>query len=432
MIWGSGQFFVCRQRVKGICLFAAQALLFGIELATGYWFNYFAGQIPFDLRRYGGYFTKGIWGLCTLGTVQGVHGDHSSLLLINGIIAALFLLLFAALFVFNIYDAYQMGKFQEEGESDGLAEEYGRSFARRLFPYLSLTPAIVLMLLLSLMPILFSVLTAFTNYNGDHLPPASLFRWVGLQNFINIVKVPVWSKTFFAVFLWTVIWTLAITFVSYFVALLQAQLLGSEYAKGSAVYRAIYILPWAIPGMVSLLVFRNLFNGQFGPVNQLLLNLHWIHSRIPFFTDPLLAKITIILVNVWLQFPPFMVMLIGVLANQDPTLYDAASIDGANHLQVFGRIKLPLLLHATSPLIIMNLAGNFNAFASIYFLTGGGPTNTSYQFAGSTDILISWIYKLTLNQQLYNMAAVMNLLIFAFIAAVSFWNFRRTTAFKEM
>ena len=127
-----------------------------------------------------------------------------------------------------------------------------------------------------------------------------------------------------------------------------------------------------------------------------------------------------------------MVMLLGVLSNQDESLYEAASIDGASKYQVFAHVKLPLLMRATAPLIVMNLASNFNNFGAIYFLTGGGPSNPKLQFAGDTDILISWIYKLTLDQRMYSMAAVMNILIFIFIAAVSIWNFSRTNAFKEM
>jgi arabinogalactan oligomer/maltooligosaccharide transport system permease protein len=208
--------------------------------------------------------------------------------------------------------------------------------------------------------------------------------------------------------------------------------LNSRCVKHRGFFQTIYILPWAVPGMISLLVFRNLLNGQFGPLNQFLMDCHLISQRIPFLTDPVIAKVSIILVNLWLGFPQFMVMLLGVMSNQDTNLYEAAAIDGANRFQTFAHIKLPLLTHATAPLIVMNLAGNFNAFGSIYFLTGGGPSDPAYQFAGDTDILISWIYKLTLDQRMYSMAAVMNILIFIFIAVVSVWNFRRTSAFKEM
>lgn len=433
LIWGSGQFFVCRQRVKGFLFFCAQALLFGVELGTGYWFNYFAGEIAdFQIRLHGGFFTKGIWGLFTLGTVPGVYGDHSTMLLINGITVLIVLAVFIAVYVWNIIDAYKTGEAIDKTHVFLSSGSYGRAIYNKMFPYIVLSPIALLMLLIVVMPIIFSVLTAFTNYNINHLPPSSLVSWVGFQNFIKIASVPIWTQTFLAVLGWTVVWAFCATFSTYFLGMFQALILNSKYVKHKSFFRSIYILPWAIPAMISLLMFRNLLNGQFGPLNQFLIDSGLSTTRIPFLTDPVLAKVSLLLVNLWLGFPSFMVMLQGVLSNQDPTLCEAARIDGANPFQIFCNIKFPLLMKATAPLIVMSFAFNFNSFGSIYFLTDGGPSNPAFQFAGDTDILISWIYKLTLNQKMYNMAAVMNILIFVFIGVVSIWNFKRTTSFKEM
>lgn len=184
--------------------------------------------------------------------------------------------------------------------------------------------------------------------------------------------------------------------------------------------------------MICLLVFRNIFNGQFGPLNQFLLDMGWISARIPFLTDPVLAKITVILVNLWLGFGASMVMISGVLSNMDPGMYEAARIDGASAMKQFRFLTLPHLLRVTAPLLVMNFSGNFNNFGAVFFLTQGGPANPNYQFAGDTDILISWIYKLTLDNQMYSMAAVMSILIFLVVGSVAFWNFRRTSAFKDV
>jgi len=175
-----------------------------------------------------------------------------------------------------------------------------------------------------------------------------------------------------------------------------------------------------------------MLNGQFGPINQLLLDIGIINERIPFLTDPMIAKITVILVNLWLGFPMFMIMIQGCLSNIDNSLYESAAMDGANGWQSFRKITLPLVLRATGPLLIMNLAGNFNGFGAVFFLTDGGPSNATMQFAGETDILISWIYKMTLDHQMYDMAAVMCIILFVFIGSVSLWNFKRTRAFKEV
>lgn len=437
VLWGSGQFFVCKQHIKGICFFLVQILMLAIELITGYWIEWASGLINrFSIRLHGGFFTKGIWGLITLGEKTGVkNGDHSTTLLLEGLLALIILGVFVAVYIWNIKDSYSTaGKIQESREYPArlTPKQLWKQTYNKSFVYIILVPVAVLFVAVVVIPIVFSVLTAFTNYNKDHLPPANLIDWVGLQNFAKLFTVPIWSKTFGKVLTWTVVWAVAATFSTFFLGMFQAIILNHKSVKGKKIFQTILILPWAIPQMISLLVFRNLLNTQFGPINQFLLNTGLISERIPFLTDPLIAKITVIVVNLWLGFPSFMVMMLGILANMDQSLYEAAAIDGGSKIKIFRYITMPLVFQATAPLLVMNLAGNFNGFGAIYFLTLGGPVNTSLQFAGDTDILISWIYGLTLDQQMYNMAAVMSILIFIFVGAVSYWNFRRTTSFKEM
>ena len=433
-IWGSGQFFIGKQYIKGLLFFVVQMLFVGIELQSGYWLEYLSGQIKqFSIRIHGGYFTKCIWGFITLGEKVGARtGDHSTILLINGIIVLLLLGLFIAIYIWNLRDSYQTGKMIDEKGIYISSKEYLKLTCTKFFPYVILAPIVVAIMFIVVMPIIFSVLTAFTNYNKNHLPPAHLIDWVGLSNFTKLFQVPVWSTTFFSVLGWTIIWAVSATFTTYFLGLFQAILLSSSYAKCKAFFRGILILPWAIPQMITLLVFRNLLNGQFGPLGQLLIDIGLVNERIPFLSDPIIAKVTIIVVNLWLGFPMFMVMIQGVLGNVDQAFYEAAHIDGATSFQSFKYITLPLIFRATAPLIIMNLANNFNCFGIIYFLTEGNPANPNYHLAGHTDILISWIYKLTLSDQMYNMAAVMCIIIFVVIGTVSFYNFKRTQAFKEV
>ena len=433
-IWGSGQFIVCRQRLKGLLIFGIQLFMICIELLSGYWLEYVRGLIPdFSIRLHGGFFTKGIWGLITLGVKTGVkYGDHSTMLLIKGVISLFVLGLFITAYLWNVMDAYKSGLQIDKTGVYISSMNYFKQFYSKNFAYIVLLPIGIVFLFIVVMPIVFSVLTAFLNYNRDHLPPGNLLDWVGFSNFRKLFLVPIWSHTFLKVLIWTVIWTLAGTLSTYFFGMFQALILNHPSVHGKSIFRTILILPWAIPQMVSLLVFRNLLNGQFGPLNQILLKLGIISVNIPFLTDPVIAKITIVVVNLWLGFPVFMVMMLGVLANLDQSLYEAAAIDGAGSFQSFRKITMPLVLQATSANLIMSMAGNFNAFGAIYFLTQGGPSNADMQFAGSTDILISWIYKLTLNQQMYDIAAVMSVLLFAMVGAVSFWNFKRTVSFKEL
>lgn len=433
-LWGSGQFFICKQKIKGLLFFLIQVVVVSIELMSGYWLEYLGGQISnFSLRLHGGFFTKGIWGLVTLGEVEaGKYGDHSTKLLITGIIVILLIVLLIGVYIFNIWDAYKSVKLIEKTKNYESSKAYFKRVSSKSFAYITLTPIIILVLFVVIMPIIFAVISAFTNYNANHLPPGNLVSWVGLSNFRKLFNVPIWTTTFLSVLQWTILWAIIATFSTFFLGMFQAILLNSKYTRFKSVFRGIMILPWAIPQLVSLLVFKSFLNGQFGPLSKWLMDIGLVDHRIEFLADPVLSKITIIVVNLWLGFPMFMIMIQGILSNIDTGLYEAAEIDGGNSVNIFRHITLPLVLRATAPLIVMNLACNFNNFGIIYFLTEGGPVNVNYQFAGNTDILISWIYKLTLNQKMYDMAAVMNIIIFLFVGTISVWNFRRTQAFKEV
>lgn len=320
----------------------------------------------------------------------------------------------------------------EQGQHLQGTKEWFRRFRDRSFPYAMLIPAVILILLFVVVPILFGFLIAFTNYSAPHyLPPRSLVDWVGFSNFADMFRLPMWNDTFWGVLGWTLLWSVVSTLSCYFGGLGMACLVNSRRVKFRKFWRTIYILPWAIPGLISLLIFRNMFNGQFGPINTFLRSAGIISQNIPWLSDATLAKLVIFVVNFWLGFPYFMTMMSGVMTSISPELLEAARIDGASPRQEFRRITLPLVLYSTAPLLIMSFATNFNNFNVIYFLTDGNPINPSYKFAGSTDILITWIYKLTKDNRQFQMAAVMSILVFVVIATISTWNFLRTKSFKE-
>ena len=432
-LWGSGQFFICKQRLKGLLFFLIQASVIAIELSTGYWIELMMGMVSdFQMRLHAGFFTKGIWGIITLGDVRGAKvGDHSMMLMITGIIVCILLGIIGLVYIGNIVDAYKSAQYIDKTNNYKSSKETLKEFYEKRFAYIILAPVVLLVLFVTVMPMIFSILTAFTNYTKGNLPPANLIDWVGIENFKKLFNVPIWSSTFFSVLGWTVIWTVCATLSCYFFGMIQALILNSSYVKCKKFFRTIQILPWVMPSMICLLVFRNIFNGQFGPLNQFLLESGLVSQRIPFLTDPTLAKLTVLGVNLWLGFGASMIMISGVLSNMDPSMYEAAKIDGATVWKEFRYITFPMLLKVTMPLLVMNFAGNFNNFGAVFFLTEGGPANPNYQFAGDTDILISWIYKLTLDNQMYSMAAVMSILIFIVVGSVAYWNFKRTTAFKE-
>lgn len=425
LIMGFGQFFVTKERYKGAIFLFLEAL--------------FVVNLPF--------FTQSIRGLVTLGEVTGFSGtdivknDHSIVLLIKGILALYIILLFVAMYMMNVIDAYVTAKKQASGQAPKTFSKFLKEFWDKAFPYIMLAPAALLILFFIVLPVTFGILLAFTNYAApEHIPPKALVDWVGFNNVIDMIQLPMWNKTFIGIFVWNVIWAVSASATCYFTGLLVALLLNGKRVRFKRLWRTIFILPYSVPALISLLVWYNLANGQFGPINLTLKALGIIDpyfgifaNNIGWLSEPMLARITVIIVNLWLGFPYFMALLTGVLTSIPDDLYEAADIDGATPLQKFASITLPMVIKATTPIITMTFAANFNNFNAIYFLTAGGPDGMydAGAGAGGTDILITWIYKLTMDRQMYNIAALMSLIIFIVIGSLSVYNFRKTGAFNE-
>lgn len=454
-IWGLGQ-IKNKQWVKGLVFLFFQLLLLSIELFSGKYFAYLMGNLDkFDIRDTG-VFVKGIWGVVTLGTRADVYsdiyfiaGDRSNRLLINGLIASLIFVIFIGIYIYNIRDAHKAAIEYERTGKVKNARENLKELWENSFEYIVLLPAFILMLFFSIMPIIFGLMVAFTNYGGKHL---LLFDWVGFDNFARLANFGQqgsgWGYTFIQVSLWTIIFAVFATGTSFFGGLIQAIVINNDRVIARKVWRTIIILPWAIPQLVLLLVFNNFFNSQFGLLNNYLrewglmsffqdIGLTNATGMIGWFDDqskPWLARTTVILVNMILGTPYFMALMTGVMTSIDKEMYEAADMDGATSSQKFWRITLPIVLYMTAPLLIMAFAFNLNNFGIIYFMTGGGPGNIHFAGnAGSTDILISWIYKLTTDvaNPMYNMASVFSILIFIVIGSFSAYNFTKTKAFKE-
>jgi arabinogalactan oligomer/maltooligosaccharide transport system permease protein len=431
LVWGSGQ-CVNKQRIKGLIFFGLQIIFVSIELFSGT-LAVLSGTVDRTFRN-AGFFVRGLWGLVTLGTIPRTNSrvlvyDHSIMLMLGGIIAAVVLILFTLVWIWNIVDAWRTRKRMEGGEEIS-SLQYFHDLWNNSFEYIVIAPGMLLVVFISIVPIIFAVLVAFTNYNMNFIPPRRLVEWTGFETFFNIIKIKIWGGTFVKIFIWTVVWAFLATFSSYIFGLLQALLIRARAVKFPKLWRSIFILPWAVPGIVSMMVFRTMLNKE-GAINQLLLNAGFISEAIPFLSDPFWARLSLVLVNIWLGFPYFMALISGVLITIPQELYEAAQIDGANSFQQFRVISLPMVIASTAPQIMMSVTFNFNNFNMIYFLTGGGPPNPNFQMAGSTDILISWIFKLTLDQRMYNYASALSIFIFIIIASVSAWNLLRTRAFKE-
>lgn len=369
----------------------------------------------------------GIWGIVTLG--EKLPRDNSIFLMVYGIISIFLLILAAIIMIINLRDAYKNGERRDLGQPLNSVRQQYRNLIDYGFPYLMLSPGFLLLLFVVILPIVFMLLLAFTNYDLYHNWPAQLTDWVGLENFKKLFTMSVWRDTFLSVFSWTIIWTLVATTLQISLGVFLAVLVNQKDLKGKGIIRTLLILPWAVPAFVTILIFSGMFNESFGAINTVILDALSI-SPIPWMTDPLWTRIALILIQTWLGFPFIFVMVTGVLQAIPNELYEAAKIDGASAFQQFKEITLPLILYSIAPILITQYTFNFNNFNVIFLFNGGGPA-VEGQNAGGTDILISWIYNLTMTSQQYGMAAAITMIMSAVVIAIAIWQFRRTRSYQE-
>lgn len=291
-----------------------------------------------------------------------------------------------------------------------------------------LGPAIITISLLSIAPIIYNIYIAFTNFDANHFLN---YQLVGFKNFKELFTPgdPL-ASVFLPTLLWTFIFAILATMLNYAVGLFLAVVLNNRKMVEAPIYRTLLIIPWAVPGLISMLIWKGLLNTSYGQVNALLHNLFGI-APIPWLDNPAWAHVSVIMVSVWAGFPYMMSVCLGGLQSIPQEQYEAASIDGATWFQTFKSITMPSVWKISLPLIIPTFAFNFNNFNAVYLLTGGGPARTDNQFVGSTDILASAAYKMTLQFNRYDWAAAISIFLFALVAGLSLINMKLTRAFEE-
>jgi arabinogalactan oligomer/maltooligosaccharide transport system permease protein len=251
----------------------------------------------------------------------------------------------------------------------------------------------------------------------------------GVTNFRRIVSDPLVQQPFVRVLVWTIVFAGVSVLLSFAVGLFLAIALDKKGLRFQRLYRTILVIPFAIPSFISILVWAGLLNDQFGVVNRI------FHISVPWLFDANWAKVSCILVNVWASTPYFFLVSMGALQSIPEELIEAGRVDGGGPWQLFRKVTLPLLLVATAPLLIASFAFNFNNFNAIYLLTAGGPPQANSSIAGSTDILISYTYKLALatgKGNDYALACAVSIIIFLIVALISGISFSRTKALENL
>lgn len=359
-------------------------------------------------------------------------GDQSVLILLYGVATVLITILMVLAWRGTLKSAYKTECLAREGKHVNSFTDDLKTLLHENLQKLMMTPPLIFIFLFTILPLIFMICMAFTNYSkiDDHL---MLFDWVGFDNFAALFdSSSILGSTFWSVLGWTLIWAFFATFSNYIFGMIVSLLINRKGTRCKALWRFCFVLSCAMPMFVSLLIMRTMLQPE-GAVNVLLRNLGLIASdaSLPFFTDPTWARVTVIIINIWVGVPYTLLQLTGVLQNIPEDLYEAARVDGANAIQIFFRITLPYMLYVTTPYLITTFTGNVNNFNVIYLLSGGDPVTDLGATAGKTDLLVTWLYKLTIDKQYYNIGAVIGILTFIILAVGALLTYHNSKSYKE-
>ena len=378
--------------------------------------------------------------LKTLGTNEGTintAADDSRLMLLFGVVTIGIIVLYLFAWLSNIKSSYKADLDKREGKKPTTFIEDIKSLLDDRFHILMLTPTCIAALVFTILPTVFMILIAFTDFgNTEKETVESFFNWVGFDNFKGIFStVDSELSRFGTIILWTFIWAFFATFTCYFAGIIVALLINKKGVRCKKLWRTIFILTIATPQFVSLLAVRNLL-GTYGPINGLLQSLHITSGPVEFLGEVSLdkawvAKVMVILINLWIGMPYTMLMTSGILMNIPSDLYEAATIDGATKTKMFTKITLPYILFVTGPYLISSFVGNITSFNIIYLLTGGGPSFMDASKAGATDLLVTWLYKLTIDEGIYNVGSVISIFTFLITASITLITYRRSKSYKQ-
>jgi arabinogalactan oligomer/maltooligosaccharide transport system permease protein len=396
-----------------------------ILFAIGTLFIYLVA-IPYALG-FGNYQGDGISGLMTLAS-EGKKIDQSLIFMIEGIVA-IFLLLFAiAIYLISYFDILNVEKAVIKGIRPRNWFETRSKVEQDGFPYLVSIPALIVTIFIVIVPITTAILLSFTGMDPKN---QTKFDWIGIDNYQLIASGSgLAGSVFWSILGWTIIWTICATTLAVAVGFMLAIIANNERIKGKTFFRVVFLLPWAVPAFITIMFFSIMFSPN-GAITTLIRDLFNVSLTVK--TDPISSRIVLILLQTWLGSSYVFLLSTGVLQAIPGDLYEAAQIDGATEWQKLKRITVPIVLFQTAPLIVGQYTFNFNNFSIIYLFNSGGPFNpTKYgNLAGSTDLLISYIYKLTMENQYQSIGAAITIVISLGLMLFAFIGFKNSKAFKE-
>ena len=358
-------------------------------------------------------------------------GDNSMLILLFSVLTLAACILFLYILFLLIKNVRETILLKKNGRHIPGFRQILMDLLDSKFHVTLLAAPMTTLILFTVLPIVFMILIAFTNFDSAHQPPGELFTWTGLTNVTDVfLGNSTKTHTFFGILGWTFVWAILATFTNYILGMLLAIIINHKLVKFKKLWRTLFIISIAIPQFVSLLLISRALEPA-GAVNVALMKMGIISSPLPFLTNTLLARICVVVINMWIGIPYTMMTFSGVLMNIPAELYESAEIDGAGVLQSFVSITLPYMIFVTAPATITTFVGNINNFNVIYLLTGGGPFALDYYQAGKTDLLVTWLYKLTVDQHDYALASTIGIFIFMIVSIASLTVYNHTGSVKK-
>lgn len=412
LVPGLGQ-LLNKQYMKSITMFFATIYIY-------------MAAIPYALG-YGNYKGEGIAGLITLATNAGKL-DRSIIFMIEGILAMFLVIIGLILMYLSFKDVNTVEKDTIKGTRYRIWTETRQTILEDGFPYLVLSPAIIVTIFIVFIPVLTTILLSFTGMAPD---TQAKFGWEGIANYKMLVfGEGMVGSIFWKILGWTFVWTIGATTLAVGLGFILAIVLNNDRIKGKVLFRSIYLLPWAVPSFITIMFFSILLTDN-GSVVSFLQGIFGANFSIK--NDPFVSRITLICIQAWLGSAYVFLLSTGVLQSISSELYEAADIDGATNFKKLAKITVPLVLFQTAPLLVGQYVFNFNNFGVIYLFNSGGPFDpTKYgNLAGSTDLLISYIYKLTMENQYQALGAAITVIISIALMAMAYVGYRNTDAFRR-
>ena len=422
LVMGLGN-IMAGQTIKGLLFLLVEIGFIVFMVIPGGGFSYIALLPSLGWQEMGEVYNE------AKGIYEYTMGHKSQLILLYGVASICAIALFVIFWQYTVRNGARALSQKKAGEKVNTFKEDMLTLLDENVHRLLMTPPTACLAIFTILPLVYMMCMAFTNYSKE-TDNLILFDWVGIENFINIFNPnSAVGRQFGDVLAWTLIWAFFATFLNFFMGTIMAMIIQRKSIKLKGLWRGCLSMTIAVPQFVSLMVIRSMMMPD-GIINRLLLDAGWIATKLPFLTNATWAKVTVIIINLWVGIPYTIMQVTGILQNIPAEQYEAATIDGANVFQTFFNITLPYMIFVMTPQIISSFTGNINNFNVIYLLTRGEPL-TIGNSAGGTDLLVTWLYKLSVDQQKYNLAAVIGIFTFVVLAVVSLVTYRSSGSYKD-